>query len=57
MVRGFVTKMLFFAVYVAAVVTGAGVDPVPFALSFTAYFVALYAVEALLLRRLVGRLA
>jgi hypothetical protein len=56
MMTGFVVKMLFFALYVVAVVRLAHVDWTTFAVSFAAAFIALYAVEALLLRRLVARL-
>lgn len=52
----FAVKMVFFGLYVVAVITMAKVDRTPFVLSFTAYFVALYATEALQLRRLSGRL-
>jgi hypothetical protein len=48
----FFAKMLFFGAYVVVVLRVVGVDAQPFAVSFTAYFVALYAAEAVLLRRL-----
>ena len=56
MMIGFVVKMVLFAVYVVAVVRLAVVDWTAFTISFAASFIALYAVEALLLRRLVARL-
>jgi hypothetical protein len=56
LLSGFVVKLLFFGIYVAAVIKLAGVDRVPFVLCFFSYFVALYGVEALLLRRLTTRL-
>jgi hypothetical protein len=56
LMSGFVVKLLFFGLYVAAVVKLAAVDRVPFVLCFSSYFVALYGVEALLLRRLTTRL-
>jgi hypothetical protein len=56
LLSGFAVKLVFFALYVVAVLVGAGVDRVPFVLSFFGYFVALYGAEALLLRRLSGRL-
>ena len=56
MMAGFVAKMLFFGVYVVAVVTLSAVDRRPFLLSFTGFFVALYAIEALHLRRIASRL-
>ena len=55
MMRAFAGKMLFFGAYVAVVLGALGRQPVPFVVSFTAYFIALYAYEALLLRRLMTR--
>jgi hypothetical protein len=52
MLLGFVVKMLFFGVYVAAMLRGLDLRLTPFVVSFTGYFIALYAVEALLLKRL-----
>ena len=52
LLSAFVVKALFFLVYVLGVVRLLGVRPVPFALCFTGYFVALYAMQALLMRRL-----
>jgi hypothetical protein len=48
----FMVKAVFFAAYVLTVVAVFGLRPVPFVLSFTGYFVALYATQALLMRRL-----
>lgn len=56
LMAGFVVKMVLFALYVVAVVRLANVDWTAFTLSFSACFITLYAVEALLLRRLIGRL-
>jgi hypothetical protein len=56
LMAGFVVKMALFAMYVVAVVRLAHVDWTVFTLSFVASFVSLYAVEALLLRRLIARL-
>lgn len=56
LMTGFAVKMLFFALYVVVVMTMANLQRVPFVLSFTAYFITLYATEALQLRRLSGRL-
>ena len=56
MMTGFVVKMVLFAVYVVAIVRLANVDWTAFTLSFAATFIALYAVEAVLLRRLIARL-
>ena len=52
LIGGFGLKMLFFGVYVAVMLRGLGLRPVPFVISFTAYFIALYAMEALFLKRL-----
>ena len=56
LMTGFVVKMALFALYVVAVVRLANVDWTAFTLSFAASFISLYAVEALLLRRLIARL-
>jgi hypothetical protein len=52
MIGAFGAKMLFFGAYVAVMLTVVGVRPVPFVVSFTGYFIALYVTEALLMRRL-----
>ena len=52
MLRGFAVKIVFFCAYVAAVLTLFDLRARPFVVSFTAYFIALYFVEALLLSRL-----
>jgi hypothetical protein len=52
LVAGFALKMLFFGVYVAVMLGLVDVRPVPFVASFTGYFIALYAMEALFLKRL-----
>jgi hypothetical protein len=52
MVVGLAVKAVFFAVYVALVLRVLHARPGPFVLSFTAYFVTLYGMEALFLRRL-----
>ena len=52
MLNAFGAKMLFFGAYVGVMFQIVGVRPVPFVLSFTAYFIALYLTEALLMRRL-----
>jgi hypothetical protein len=46
MVKSFAVKMLFFGGYVAAMVASGLVQPVPFALSFTGFFLALHIIEA-----------
>ena len=52
MMTGFALKAVFFGVYVAVMLRGMAMRPVPFVVSFTVYFIALYAMEALFLRRL-----
>jgi hypothetical protein len=52
MIGAFGAKMLFFGAYVAVMVEVVGLRPVPFAVSFTSYFIALYSTEAFLMRRL-----
>ena len=52
MVTGLAVKMVFFGVYVAGMLKGAGLRPVPFVVSFAASFIALHAMEAGVLRRL-----
>ena len=52
MMSGFAGKMVFFGAYVAVMLKVLRPQPVPFVSSFTGYFIALYLVEALLMRRL-----
>jgi hypothetical protein len=52
MLKAFAVKVLFFLAYVALMIAGFGLRPAPFVASLTVYFIALYAAEALLLRRL-----
>ena len=52
MATAFVAKIVFFGAYVAFVILLLRFRPVPFVLSFTSYFIALYLMEALYLRRL-----
>jgi hypothetical protein len=52
MAAAFVLKMLFFGVYVAVMLRVMRFRPVPFVVSFTGYFIGLYLMEALFLRRL-----
>jgi hypothetical protein len=54
MMLAFAVKMVFFAAYVALAVAVLAVPPAPFVASFTCAFVALYAVEAVALRRLLA---
>jgi hypothetical protein len=57
MFTAFAVKMVFFAAYVVAAIKLSGVRPLPFVASFTSYFIALYAVEAVLMTRLFRRAA
>lgn len=52
LLAGFAGKMVFFGGYVVVVLRFLGVRPAPFVASFTAYFIGLYLVEALYLKRL-----
>ena len=52
MIGAFGAKMLFFGAYVAVMLKVVGLHPTPFVVSFTSYFIALYLIEALLMRRL-----
>jgi hypothetical protein len=54
MMAAFMAKMVFFGVYVVVMLRGLDLPAVPFIVSFTAYFVSLYAIEAVMLRRLFG---
>ena len=51
MLGAFAGKVVFFGVYVVLAIVALGVQPVPFALSLTGYFIALHVIEALLLKR------
>ena len=44
--------MVFFAAYVAIMLTVLSLRPIPFMVSFTGYFIAVYLIEALCFRRL-----
>ena len=52
MAAAFAVKLVFYAVYVSVVIGLLRVEPVPFALSFTFYFVGLQIAEALYFRTL-----
>ena len=52
LIGGLAVKAVFFAAYVVVILRVAGARPLPFVISFTAYFVALYGMEAWFLRRL-----
>jgi hypothetical protein len=52
MATAFVAKIAFFGAYIAVAILLFKFRPVPFVVSFTSYFIALYLMEALYLRRL-----
>lgn len=52
MIGAFAGKLVFFGAYVGLAIGVFGVQPVPFALSFTGYYIALHVIEALWLKRL-----
>jgi hypothetical protein len=52
MAAAFLLKMVFFGAYVAAMLRVLRFRPVPFVGGFTGYFIGLYLMEALFLRRL-----
>ena len=52
LVTAFAGKMVFFGAYVALMLFGLALRPVPFVASFTAFFIGLHVAEALCLRRL-----
>lgn len=52
MIAAFGVKMVFFGVYVAVALMALPVRPIPFVTSFIGYFIGLYLIEALYLRRL-----
>jgi hypothetical protein len=52
MVAAFAFKLLFFAAYVATMLTVLSLRPVPFVASFTASYIALHLAEAVALKRL-----
>ena len=57
MVRAFIAKMVLIGAYVAIVLGAMSVQAAPFIISFTAYFIALYVIEFLCLRRMMGVVA
>ena len=52
MTAAFAVKLVFYAAYVSIVIGWLQVEPVPFTLSFTFYFVALHITEALYFKTL-----
>jgi predicted transporter len=55
MLAAFMAKALFFAAYVVAMIKVVGLEPLPFMISFAAFFVGLYVVQAAMLARLFRR--
>ena len=53
MIIGFALKFVFFGAYVAVMLGVLSLRPVPFMTAFVSYFIALYAMQALFLRRLI----
>ena len=54
MTAAFAAKLVVFGAYVVIMVRGLGLRPAPFAGSFAGYFMGLYAIEALFLKRLLS---
>jgi hypothetical protein len=52
MIAALAGKLVFFGAYVALAVVVLGVQPVPFVVSFTSFFIVLHLIEAFFLRRL-----
>ena len=57
MTIAFIAKMVFYALYVSLVIGVLGIDPLPFTISFTLYFVALQVTEALHFKTLFAKTA
>jgi hypothetical protein len=54
MMAAFAGKMVLFGAYVAVILGVLSLRPVPFVASFTAYFIGLYLMQALYLRRMLA---
>jgi hypothetical protein len=52
MIVGFAVKLVFFGVYLGIALRVLGLRPVPLVAAFVSYFIALYAMQALFMRRL-----
>ena len=52
MLQSAIVKLVFFSLYVVVMVRGLSLQPTLFAVTFVAYFLALYAVQAIMMRRL-----
>ena len=60
MIKAFVSKVVVYAVYVIVIIGVYSLQPVPFIISFSVYFLVLHLVEAVYFKRLfsdVGRLS
>jgi hypothetical protein len=55
MIQAFAAKVVFFGAYVAMALSVLALRPKPFVVSFTSYFITLYAIEAFLMQRLFRR--
>ena len=55
MVAAFGAKLVFFGAYVTVMLKVLALQPLPFVISFTTYFIALHMFEALCLQRLFAR--
>jgi hypothetical protein len=55
MIAAFAAKLVFFGAYVIVMLKVLMLTPMPFVISFTSYFIFLYLIEALYLKRLFGR--
>ena len=55
LITGMAIKAVFFGAYVVIMLRVMALRPMPFVFSFTAYFITLYAMEALFMRRLFER--
>jgi hypothetical protein len=56
MVAAFGGKLVFFGAYVTVMLGVLSLRPLPFVISFTAYFIALHLFEAFCLQRLFGNI-
>ena len=52
LIAAFAGKMLFFGIYFVVMLRALELRPMPFVVSFTAFFIGLYAMQALFLQRL-----
>jgi hypothetical protein len=55
MIAAFGVKMVFFGAYVAVMLKGLSLAPLPFVLSFASYYVTLHMIEAGMLKRMTDR--